>query len=343
MKDDYIHAPEYTDAVPTDALIFTPSNPSEFDCLAFNAFQKEARENKNPPASKWMKIAPGTYRYKLAPKARGENDDANNLEGFNLIIYQQPGGWTLDLRGVTFYVDITPENHLQRPGEPIYTIQATDLTILGGTLWIDQGELFTQARCTSLTGTEGSQKATFKVMAGYDLKKWREATERNQRCVDDSNPDNWTHPDCNFWKVNSYDFSKLDSDRTFTATVIDSKVSGMKEGIIITMQMGPNTPAALVNEDNSGLKVKGFTTNGQFGSIGVNSGQTPPHFENVYEVNPPPRPGFEARAHGPGLSWGNLGGMIYNAPGAPKATWDRSWYQNSANPKNLVPGGEDAK
>ena len=344
LNGDYVHAPEYSDPVPTDALHFKPDNVGEFDCLAFNNFQKEARENKNPPASKWMKIEPGNYRYKLPAKSRGENDDANLFEGFNLIIYAQPGGWTLDLRGVTFYVDITPETKLRRPQDSIYTIQSTDLTILGGTLWIDSGELFTQARCTSLTGPEGSQKATFKVMDGYDLKKWREAGPRNQQCVDDSDSSKTTFPECNFWKVENYDFSSLDSSRTFTATVVDSAISKMKEGLIITMIAGEESvPFAMVNEDSSGLVVKGFTTNGQFMSIGVNPGQTPPHYENVYEVNAPHRPGFEDRAHGPGLSWGNLGGMIYNAPGAPKATWDRSWYQNSGNKNNLVEGGENAK
>ena len=341
LNDNYIHAPQNTSSPPSDAAIYNPKDAGVFDCGDFADWLDDLRKN-HPPASQFIKIKSGSYRYKLGP-VMPAGTDANTVKGENIVLYLLKGGWTVDLRGVTFYVDITPQNMQQRPSVMIYVLQSDGIKILGGTVWMDQGELFTQARVTSMAakGDDGSQTATFEVEKGYNTSIWRTAGPRNQRCVDTSDPDKYYDPGCNFWKVQDYDFSHLDSDRTFTATVLPGGEAKVTQGRVITMQIGPNTPFTISNEDNSDLYVDGFVSNGGYMSIGVNPGQTAPHFNNTYEVNPPPRPGFAARVQGPGLSWGNLGGFVYNAPGAlSNASFENSFYQDFGGPKNLQPGGD---
>lgn len=367
LTDEHIKAPDVYQSppAPDERLVF-PKLPEEslnsgalreFDCAAFDDWTAQIRNNTIPtPPSKWIQVPAGNYRYKLGPHDLAEHEDSNLTPGFNLIIYAMKGGWTLDLRGVTFYIDATPENRLRRGGQMIYTLQSEGLTILGGTLWIDMGELHTQARVTSIAGEAGNQRIEYVVEDGYDLAPWRKASARNQRCVDVSSADHWKHVGCNMWQFKlleqndedrknedrrlDLDFSKLDSERKFSGTITNLPVSKLKEGLIITMMAGPESvPAAMSNEDNSNLVVKGFVTNAGFSSIGTSPGQVAPHYENCYEVNPPPRPGFARRVHGPGLSWGNLGGFVYNGDNAAATTtFDKSFYQSTGNPNDLIPG-----
>ena len=341
LNEDYIKAPQPTDPVPDDAYWFNPSQEGHFNALEFQQWQKQfqgQQDNSSIAKSRWMKIKPGNYYWDLAAMS-STGVDPNTLEGFTITVYNQRQDWTLDIRGCTFYMDVTAQNKDHRGDTAFYFIQSTGLTVLGGTFWIDQGELFTQARVTSVTGTveAGDLKATFKVEEGYELAPWRNAGPRNQGCADDSNPDTVTRPECNFWWVNDYKFDSLDSDRTFTAHLNDLKTSGIKVGLVVTMIAGPDgTPDVMRNEDNGSLTVKGLTTNAGIMSIGVNAGQTPPHYVDVYYVEPPRRPGFAPRLVGPGLSFGNKGPTYYNAPGAPEATFSNCWYQASSNPKDLI-------
>ena len=375
LTDDHIKAPDIYGSPPTpgDAAVF-PVPPTsdeekqkleelrksgallEFDCAAFDDWTKDIRDGKIvTPASKWIQIAPGNYRYKLGPHVRAEEEDSNLTPGFNLIVYAMKGGWTLDLRGVTFYIDAGPETRLRRGNQMIYTLQSDGLTILGGTVWIDMGELHTQAKLTNLGG-DGT--AEFEVEEGYDLGTWRKASARNQRCVDVSDEKTFKHVGCNFWQLRlaeendedrknqdrrvDYDFSKLESERTFSGLVTNLPVSKLKEGMILTMIAGrESVPWAMNNEMNSNFVVKGFVTNGGFGSIGTSAGEVAPHYENCYQVNPSPRPGFARRVQGPGLSYANLGGFVYNAPGAAvNTTFDNSFYQSTGNPNDLIPGAQ---
>ena len=331
VNDDHLSAPVAADAVPAGAALYTPATAGVFNCTDFAGWMTKQRDTKL--ASRWMKVAPGTYRYALGT-VMPEGTDANTVVGENIAIGFTPGGWTLDLRGVTFFVDITPENHNQRPGDIIYINQSEDFTILGGTVWIDQGEEFTQARVTSMTApdTDGNSVATIEVEQGYNVSIWASAGPRNQACVDDSDPNHYTRPGCNFWYASKYDFSELESKRTFTAQFASR--SNMQKGYVITMDVLINSVCTISTENNGGFHIKGFTSNGYVASIGLN-GKVAPIYEDVYYVNPPPRPGYAPRVNGPGLSWGNLGGFIYDAPGQEKASLPGSYWQTSGSSKDL--------
>ncbi|CAF9903806.1 MAG: hypothetical protein GOMPHAMPRED_000556 [Gomphillus americanus] len=331
INDDYVHAPQDNTPVPDDAAVYIPKTAGVFDCLDFSQWRDEQRDN--PPTSKFLKIQPGAYRYKLGPPM-SPGTDPNTVDGENIIMYLMKGGWTLDLRGVTFYVDITPQNYLQRPSVLIYTLQSDSLTILGGTIWQDFGELYTQARVTAISDDD---VITFQVEQGYNLTRWREAGPRNQDCIDTSNPNNYTFPGCNFWKVDDYNFDNLDTQRTFTAQDIGG--SAIAVGQVIVMMNGMNqfnTLFTLSNEANTGLQVKGMTTNGGFMSIGLDNGESPPTFIDCYTVNPPARPGFASRVMGPLIAWANVNlGAIYNEPDRPNAVFQNSYFQYTGNPKDL--------
>ena len=191
INGDHLSAPVDDTPVPANAVVYSPADAGVFDCLDFSQWMKKLRD-ANPNGGIFMKIKPGTYRYKLGPKM-AEGTDPNTVEGENIVIYLMRHGWTLDMRGVTFYVDVTPENHLQRPGPMIYVLQSDDFTLLGGTVWIDQGEPFTQAKCTSI---DANQIATFEVDKGYNVSAWATAGPRNQRCVLTTDPQTYKSAEC---------------------------------------------------------------------------------------------------------------------------------------------------
>ncbi|KAL2041302.1 hypothetical protein N7G274_005684 [Stereocaulon virgatum] len=340
VNGKHISAPVATDPIPLGAATYTPPNPGVFDNADFANWTDKQKTGNNLP-SKWMVVAPGSYRYKPG-QVMPAGTDANTVRGENLVLYNFPAGWTLDIRGVTFIIDITDENKNQRPAVMIYVIQAENMTILGGTIWVDQGELFTQARIISVGAPDSdgnNMLATMEVEQGYNLSAWRTAGPRNQRCVDDSDPNHFKDPGCNFWYASNYDFSTLESKRTFTA--IFASRAGIKKGYVLTMENGLNSYIAVSSEDNSGTHVKGLTTNGNMMSIGLNSGQVAPVFENVYLVNPPPRPGFAPRVEGPALSWGNIGGFIYDTPGQVLSKLPGSFWQYSGCEKDLQVAGNN--
>ena len=331
INGDHLSAPVAQDPVPQGAATYIPPTPGVFNNTDFAAWMQKQKDAKI--ASKWMKVAPGAYRYALGT-LMPSGTDANTVVGENIAIGFTAGGWTLDLRGVTFYIDITPENQNQRPGDMIYINQSEGFTILGGTIWIDQGEQWTQARVTSMSDadSEGNQIATMEVEQGYNVSAWNAAGPRNQGCVDDSDPNHFTRPGCNFWYVSKYDFSNLESKRTFTASVTSR--AGIQKGYVVTMEVVINSYTTISTENNGNFHVKGFTSNGAVASIGLN-GKVAPIFEDVYYVNPPPRPGYAPRVEGPALSWGNIGGPAYNPPGQPLAEMPGSVWQTSGCQKDL--------
>ena len=331
LNNDHLSAPVATDAVPAGAATYTPATPGVFNNTDFAAWMKKQQDAN--PSTKWMKVAPGVYQYAPGP-TMPSGTDANTVTGENIAIGFMTGGWTLDLRGVTFYVNINPENQNQRPGDMIYINQSEDFTILGGTVWIDQGEEWTQARVTSMTAADdqGNQVATIEVEQGYNVSAWRTAGPRNLGCVDDSDSSHYTRPGCNFWYVSDYDFSNLDSKRTFTASVASR--AGIKEGYVFTMIVIINSLTTISTENNGNFHVKGFTSNGYVASIGLN-GKVAPVFEDVYYVNPPPRPGYAPRVEGPAVGWGNLGGPIYQPPGQALASMPGSVWQTTGCEKDL--------
>lgn len=212
--------------------------------------------------------------------------------------------------------------------------QSENFTILGGTIWIDQGEEWTQARVTSVSSpdSQGNQIATMEVEQGYNISTWRGAGQRNQGCVNDSDPNHYTRPWCNFWYVSNYNFDNLDSKRTFTAQM--SSRAGIQKGYVITMEVVINPFCTIGTENNGALHVKGMTSNGGVRSYGLN-GKVAPIFEDVYYVNPQPRRGYALRVNGPALSWGNIGGFIFNADGQAKAELSGSFWQTTGSAKDL--------
>ena len=217
-------APRTTEPVPNGAAIFTPEDGKTLDCAALADWITHQRDEVKL-ASKYLKIAPGTYRYKPGPQM-APGTDPNTVKGENIVLYLLKGGWTFDFHDVTFLIDFIPELTNQRPSVMIYCLQSDDLTIYDGTIWIDQGEQWSQARVTELT-SDG--KATFEVLKGYNVSAWKDAGPRNQGCIDNSDPTHFKRQDCNFWKVEKYDFSKLDSSRTFIGSVLDgSGLTGLR-------------------------------------------------------------------------------------------------------------------
>ena len=87
----------------------------------------------------------------------------------------------------------------------------------------------------------------------------------------------------------------------------------------------------LSTEGNGGLHVKGLTSTGGVMQIGLNGadGGKSTVFEDVWYVNPPPRPGFAPKVQGPVLSWGNLEGFNYDQPGEKKSVFVASYWQTT--------------
>ena len=83
---------------------------------------------------------------------------------------------------------------------------------------------------------------------------------------------------------------------------------------MLTTQSGSNERMSIVTEDNGGLLVKGLTSNGATTQNGLN-GKESAVFEDVYFVNPPPRPGYAPRVNGLTLSWGHIGALDDNMLG----------------------------
>jgi len=303
--------------VPNGAAIYTPQG-NTLNCTEFTTWNLAQRANNLP--SKFLKITPGIYFYSFG--------DPSTTTTIAFGFYQR--GWTLDLRGVTFIVTCPPNTCDHRDSTIFYINQSEDFTLLGGTFWWDQGELYSQARLTTLTPSS----ATFTVEAGYSLPVWRTTNPRNQGCTDTSNPAHFTRPSCNFFYLSNYDFSHLDSHRTFTTNITSR--AALKEGYVISTRSGPNQRMSIITEDNGGFHIKGLTSNGAFTQIGLN-GKVTAVVENVWYVNPPPRPGFAPRVNGPTLSWGHVGDFDDNMPGEEVARYPGSWWQYTGCEHDLAP------
>ena len=314
LDGEHLSAPQSSVAVPDGALIYTPPSKS-FSGKAFGDWWT-AKKNANP-ATKWVKVTPGVY-------------DLSVSDG--IAIGFTPGGWTLDLRGVVFLVDPDIPDHTS--GQAIYINQSEDMTLLGGTVWFDQGEQWSQAKVISITPIDDMySKATFTVEEGYNASVWNNAGPRNQGCVDTSDPNHYTRPDCNFWYADQYDFSGLSSSGNSFTSRITSRAN-IKVGFHVTMIAGPDERTTIASEFNGGLHVNGMTSNGGLAQYGLNNKVTAT-FENVWFVNPPARPGFAPRVEGPTLSMGHIGLFDFNADGQPNIVYQDSWWQTTGCAKDV--------
>ena len=100
------------------------------------------------------------------------------------------------------------------------------------------------------------------------------------------------------------------------------------------MQTGLDMGNTIGSEYNSNLHINGFTSNGGLSQYGLNDKGTAT-FENVWYVNPPPRPGFAPRVEGPTLSWGHIQWFDYNTPGQPQINYKNSWWMTTGNQNDL--------
>ncbi|KAI9717755.1 MAG: hypothetical protein M1812_004484 [Candelaria pacifica] len=326
---DQVSAPVDSRAVPSDAVTYTPSDSKSFNCDDFN---KWMTTRKADTPSKFLKVAPGTYEYMLGP-IHPAGADPNLYPSSNIAIGFMPGGWTLDLRGVTFIIAVTPENKQQRPDQAIYINQSEDFTILGGTIWWDQGEQWSQATIKSIAsnGDGGDPFVTLSIDEGYNTTAWTAMGPRNLGCMDISNPAHFTRPDCNFWYTSGYTFDFDNRKVTFRA----GERANLKEGYVLYIQAGPNSLTTIASENSGGFHVKGMTSNGATAQYGLGSKSTA-IYEEVYFVNPPPRPGFAPRVNGPTLSWGHINLPNFDAGGEASAIYKNSKWQYTGNKNDLL-------
>lgn len=313
VDGEHLSAPEASDAIPAEAMLYTPAS-QKFSGKDFSDWW--AQQETHNPSTKFVKIKPGVYDLSVAD---------------GIAIGFRPGGWTLDLRGVTFLV--APDIPDPTSGQAIYINQSEDMLILGGTVWFDQGELWSQARVTSIKAIDDNYSTvTYTVEEGYNVSVWNSAGPRNQGCVDTSDSNHFTRPHCNFWFADNYNFAGLSGDRTFTNRVASQ--AGIKEGYHITTIAGPNMRTTIASEFNGGLRVNGMTSNGGLAQYGL-TGKVTATFENVWNVNPPARPGFAAPVQGPTLSQGHIGLFDFDAEGDAPIVYKNCWWQTTGSRGDL--------
>ena len=224
-----------------------------------------------------------------------------------------------------------PETNPNAPNNAIYIDVTDNFTILGGTWWIDAGELYSQARITAMTPTGDGDTSllTIEIDQGYDKGIWKTANARNIGCLDVSDPSHYTRPSCNFWYLNDI---KTNENGTITATATSR--SQLKEGYVLTMSLRENMPGTIAAEACSGLKVKGVTTNGAFSQYGLGTRETAV-YNDLLIVNLPPREGFAPRVEGPTLSWRNIENFNFCADCQPPQTYVDCWWQYTGAPPDL--------
>ena len=242
-----LQAPQPTNPVPSNAAIYVSPYGSQFNLTDFHVWITEQRKNNQP--SKWLKVTPGEYTYLVVDP--GDNGHTNIAFGF------YTGGWTLDLRGCTFTYSLAYDNY-----QAIYINQSEDLTILGGTFWIDPGEIWSQARVISMEPVSpgaDDQNVVLQVEQGYNVSIWETANARNLWAIDDSNPNHYTRPACNFWYMHFP--ITVSPDGTIKA-VMGLDRGHLKVGYVLAIQLINNVGTTVASEYNGGLTIDGMTTNG---------------------------------------------------------------------------------
>ena len=239
-----LQAPQCEKEVPAGAAIYTPPTPGVLDLGHFEQWRNQQLDRKL--ASKYMKVAPGWYEYKVT-------------NGVTTIAIGQTfvDGWTLDLRGVTFVYDVTVTKDAG-----MYINQALNLYVCGGTFWNDviDGEIFTQAKVTDAKQVDGDTwEYTAKVDAGYDVAKWRSADARNVDVMDVSDATHFKHPEVNLWYA-TFPFDVSD-DGTIKFKMGKSR-GQMQKGYMLSMQMTGGSAYCVSNEFTGGLTLDGLTCNG---------------------------------------------------------------------------------
>lgn len=326
--------------IPAGALTY-PQQGIAFDCSAFNNWTTHIRDTAAQHPSKHIIVPAGTYIFDMGTATPESLQDPNLDLAASIQFFAWPAGWTLDLRGVTFSITKTRLNWNRRPSNAFYINQCPEFTILGGTIWTDQGEIFSYMKVTSLVAQGGDdQFGTLELSKGYNASVWAtdQVNARNVGCLDVSG---WPHhvkeATCNLWYMNNYKFDAA----TNTATAIYGKArSGITVGTVLTRISGPNLPGTIDSEDEGTLKVYGMTTNGGLGQVGDNNKGAPALYDGTMIVNPPPRPGLGPRYGGPAMQFGHIG-SIFDSPSVPHIQFKNSQYQRYGGDQDLRPLGVD--
>lgn len=352
----YLQAPQVQNAAPPDAVTFTPTG-HEFDMTAFYHWRENVRqENSDTGAhgSRYLKVAPGNYTITYT--------DWNHA---SIDVTFWSGGWTLDLRGVTLWAFYT-EDGPKTPDPIFYVNQAgPTFTILGGTIWLDGGPIYSQARVTSMKNDTSlgfdMSLVTLELEEGYDAGVWTDAGNTLRAaaggnwhppgisCVDDSNPYHTVLLDCNFWYMNP---TSLNTNGRAVTMGVASR-AGVKEGIVMSLVTGVQQHTTIVAEEMAGLigkllaleplhmtylsrpVVKGMTTNGGTMFIGHNF-DAPPLYDDLYIVNMPTHPGFAPTVNPPTMSNGHAGDFELCEFAPHCQTYPNGKWQYSGNPNDII-------
>lgn len=327
--------------VPDDALVWNKTDLI-FDCDAFNKWTTSIRDSASTHPSKHIKIKPGKYFYPLGKRSEEATGDSNLDITRNIQFFAWPeSDWTFDLRGVTFMIPSPVGQYFDVwTHTAFYVNQVPGFRILGGTVWFDQGEIYSYATITSLKpsgNNDDTSIGTLKISDGYNVSTWADelvnassvgiydvsAWPRSVRPIGDETNLQYMHN----WKLNA-------DARTATASF--GGPAKVKVGMVITRVSGPNMPVTIDSEVQGGLQVYGMTTNGAFFQIGDNNGGKTATYYNCFEVNPPPRPGFGPRYLGPAMQWGN-NFPTYNGPSTPPIEFPGSKWQEYGGSEDLAP------
>ncbi|KAI9842871.1 MAG: hypothetical protein M1838_002961 [Thelocarpon superellum] len=328
INGDNLCAPEPTDPVPADAVVYTPSS-STIDLLDLEKWMWKVTGE----GAKFIKIAPGIYSYGLGP-VHGLSTDTNTVNGENIEL-TNGGGYTLDLRGVTLVITINAQNLDQRPGEMFYIGYTHDITILGGTVWIDEGDLWSYAVMQSMDNLV----ATFQVPEGFNRSAWLSATPNSAPgwvfCSITTDPKHYIFPECVQWMEADWDKSRLLSDGILKITAPGwAQFPDFQANFALSVPIGPTTMPTIGAEHVNNLVVKGMTTNGNFWQYGLQESFNTGVLDNCWIVQPPPRPDHGiVGAHGP--IW--FGDTISHANFYAERPWasKNSWFQASSSPYQL--------
>jgi hypothetical protein len=107
------------------------------------------------------------------------------------------------------------------------------------------------------TGDGDTLDLIITVEEGYEVDIWELAGPRNMTCLDDTNPDHFTRPGCNFWY-----FSNIKSYGNGTITATAASRAQVEQGYVLYMAVVEGMSNAIAAEDCGSLTIRGVTTNG---------------------------------------------------------------------------------
>ena len=287
VEGDTAHAP-YQDGEPPEGYeTYKPTNSKTFNMADFNHWIIDRTKAGN--AAKWLKVEPGTYEMYTDTSKDGNIHDIV-IAGLR----EENAGWTIDFRNCTFIFNAPVPETEGNPPSAVYVCQSTELTILGGTFWINAGELYSQGKVTAVESADGSNdainKVTITVDKGYDIDVWSSIDYTKLNLLDISDSGHYVRSKTTFWGENPQ-WSVDTSARTVSATV---NGVGYKKGMAVSVPTKNDFPSGVSLEMSDRVTVKGLTTNGGFYHYGLHTVELPGEtrqpciWKDCLITNPPP-------------------------------------------------------